>query len=422
MREKIFRDPVHNFIPVEDELALFIINSQEFQRLRRIRQLGTSYVTYHGAEHSRFTHSLGAYHIMNRVLKRFTEIGIALSDQDKLVATIGALVHDLGHGPFSHVWEKVIGRGKKHEAWTREIIAGDTDVGKLLRERDHKLPERILEFLDGTYQVRFLSSLISSQLDVDRMDYLLRDSLLTGASYGKFDLERVIQVLAVDRDNVVVNYKGLLNVEEYLLARYFMYWQVYLHRTTRAQEVLLKSLLERARDLIGDKGADLVTAPAPLKPFFGGEPDLRAYLLVDDYDIFASIKGWSVGPDKVLSDLCHRFINRRLLKPVFDDHDDDIALERSEDVKAFLKARGWDPQYYFAIDRTSDVTYDYYLAEEHDERQKPAILVMTKEGQPREISKISDVIRGIAGRRKVRRNVYVPEDCREEARRIFKGK
>ena len=195
MKEKIFRDPVHNFIPVDDELALSVINSREFQRLRRIRQLGTSYVTYHGAEHSRFTHSLGAFHIMKRVLKRFDETGIPLSDQDKLVATIGALVHDLGHGPFSHVWEKVIGKDKKHETWTREMIEQDTEVGKLLRGRDPGLPKKVLEFLDGTYPVKYLSSLISSQLDVDRMDYLLRDSLLTGASYGQFDLQRVIQVL-----------------------------------------------------------------------------------------------------------------------------------------------------------------------------------------------------------------------------------
>lgn len=376
-------------------------------------------MTYHGAEHSRFTHSLGAFHIMKRVLKRFDETGIPLSDQDKLVATIGALVHDLGHGPFSHVWEKVIGKDKKHETWTREMIEQDTEVGKLLRGRDPGLPKKVLEFLDGTYPVKYLSSLISSQLDVDRMDYLLRDSLLTGASYGQFDLQRVIQVLGVDRDNVVVSYRGLLNIEEYLLARYFMYWQVYLHRTTRAQEVLLENLLKRAKFLFHNQGAAGITVHPGLIPFFEGRPDLQAYLLVDDHDLFVAVKTWSNGADALLADLCHRFIDRRLPKPVYNEHVEDARLERSEDIKVLLKKSGWDPEYYFAIDRTSDVAYDYYLAEEHHDKQKPSILIMTREGQPREISKVSDVIKGIAGKRKVGQNIYVPEDCREEASKIL---
>ncbi len=194
--EKVFQDPVHGFITVEEPLLLGLIDTPEFQRLRRLRQLGAAAGTYHGAEHTRFGHSLGAMHVMKRVLLRFRDLGIPLDEEDRLAALAAALLHDLGHGPLSHLWEKVTG-GRGHEWWTAAILAGDTAIHRVLRERDLALPGRVLGILQGRHPLAYLSLLVASQLDVDRMDYLLRDGLMTGTSYGRFDLERLIHTMTV---------------------------------------------------------------------------------------------------------------------------------------------------------------------------------------------------------------------------------
>ncbi|MDQ3584463.1 MAG: HD domain-containing protein, partial [Acidobacteriota bacterium] len=236
MNERIYRDPVHNIIRLrtdtdEGRLMVQLIDAPEFQRLRRIKQLGLALYTYQGAEHSRFTHSLGVLHLITRVLDRLSEC-YEIAEADRAAARAAALLHDVGHGSFSHVMEKAL--GFHHEAWTvRAVLSEETEINSVLRAYSPGLPRRVADIIEGKSQPAFLSHLVSSQLDVDRMDYLLRDSLMTGAKYGIYDLEWIINALAIDEehDRIYVTARGLYAVEEYLQARYYMFRQVYFHRT-----------------------------------------------------------------------------------------------------------------------------------------------------------------------------------------------
>ncbi len=265
MAERIYRDPVHNIIRLqtdsdEGELMMRLIDAAEFQRLRRIKQLGLGLYTYQGAEHSRFTHSLGAFHLMTRVLDRLGET-YAIDPDDRVAARAAALLHDVGHGSFSHVMEKVL--NFHHERWTVQVILDEqSEIGELLRSHSDDLPQKVASIIEGKFQPSALAQLVSSQLDVDRMDYLLRDSLMTGAKYGIYDLEWIINALAIDEaaDRVYVQARGLYAVEEYLQARYYMFRQVYFHRTLRSAEAVLRSIMRRALHLLDD-GEDVWHAP-----------------------------------------------------------------------------------------------------------------------------------------------------------------
>src|SRR4029079_16395280 len=261
MPERIYRDPVHNIIRLqtdsdEGDLMMRLIDATEFQRLRRIKQLGLGLYTYQGAEHSRFTHSLGAFHLMSRVLDRLAEKH-RIDEQDHAAARAAALLHDVGHGSFSHVMEKVL--GFHHEKWTVEVLLSmETEVGQRLRQHSADLPAKVAAIIEGKFQPAALAQLVSSQLDVDRMDYLLRDSLMTGAKYGIYDLEWIINALAIDEehDRIYVAARGLYAVEEYLQARYYMFRQVYFHRTLRSAEAVLRAILRRALQLM-EVGGDI---------------------------------------------------------------------------------------------------------------------------------------------------------------------
>src|SRR6187549_2652364 len=251
MAERIYRDPVHNIIRLqtdsdEGELMMRLIDAAEFQRLRRIKQLGLGLFTYQGAEHSRFTHSLGAFHLMTRVLDRLSET-YSIDPEDRVAARAAALLHDVGHGSFSHVMEKVL--NFHHEGWTVQVILDEhSEIGQLLRSHSSDLPQKVASIIEGKFQPAALAQLVSSQLDVDRMDYLLRDSLMTGAKYGIYDLEWIIKSLEIDEENdrLYVSARGVYAVEDYLQARYYMFRQVYFHRTLRSAESILRSLLKRA--------------------------------------------------------------------------------------------------------------------------------------------------------------------------------
>ncbi len=265
MRERIYRDPVHNIIRLrtdtdEGNLMVSLIDAPEFQRLRRIKQLGLALFTYQGAEHSRFTHSLGVLHLITRVLDRLAE-SHEIADEERAAARAAALLHDVGHGSFSHVMEKVL--GFHHEALTvRAVLDDATEINQVLRNYSATLPRRVADIIEGKFQPAYLAQLVSSQLDVDRMDYLLRDSLMTGAKYGIFDLEWIINALAVDAENdrIYVTARGLYAVEEYLQARYYMFRQVYFHRTLRSAEAVLRSILRRALEVTAE-GGEVYCAP-----------------------------------------------------------------------------------------------------------------------------------------------------------------
>lgn len=416
MSERNYRDPLHNIISLnesvpEDRLLVDLIDTAEFQRLRRIRQLGLAMFTYQGAEQSRFTHSIGVMHVMTRALNLLGS-HYNISDEARAVGRAGALLHDLGHGPLSHVVEKVF--GFHHEAWTSRIILDDaTEVNRVLRGFDAQLPEKLASLYQHTYSPGFVSQMVSSQLDCDRMDYLLRDSLMTGAKYGVFDIEWVLHALRIDaaRDRIYVDAKGLYAVEEYLKARYYMFRQVYFHRTLRSAEAVLISALNRARTLIerGELGFRIPDSVFEMM-LMGEAVSTSQYLQLDDTDVTFRMKEWSRDDDEILSDLAQRLIHRRLFKAI----DLGPVVEQSfrENAEQIVRRGGFDPQYYLITDRAADVPYygDYSPI-----GVDPKSLIYVETGQPssiREISEVSEVVRGMRGYRIDR--VCVPLEVADE--------
>lgn len=403
-------DPVHGIILLRERWLLNLVDTPEFQRLRRIRQLGASFGTYHGAEHTRFGHSLGALHIMERILRRFRDIGVQVDEEAGMLARAAALLHDVGHGPLSHALEGILTPGVDHEAWTRRVLLEDTVLHRRLRAVDASLPEKVADVLAGRARPTWISSLVSSQLDVDRMDYLLRDALYTGADYGRFQLDRILHTLALDGDRVVIRHKGLQAAEEYVLARYFMYWRVYLHKTTRGQEVLLKAIVRRAQAL-----EETEPAAARLARLWQGNPSLADYLRVDDTDLLVALKGWAEAKDPVLADLSRRFLSRRLLKPVFHAPAPGLAPEALSIAADIVERAGFPPESYCLLDSAANIPYDPYIRPNSGGVGKP-ILVAVDAGPPVEISQLSPLIRSLATQRIAAVNLYVPEECRPAVR------
>src|SRR5256885_8096306 len=305
-----------------------LIDAAEFQRLRRIKQLGLGLYTYQGAEHSRFTHSLGALHLMTRVLDRLSET-YSIDPADRIAARAAALLHDVGHGSFSHVMEKVL--NFHHERWTVQVILDQqSEIGELLRSHSSDLPFRVASIIEGTFQPSALAQLVSSQLDVDRMDYLLRDSLMTGAKYGIYDLEWIINALQIDEehDRIYVAARGLYAVEEYLQARYYMFRQVYFHRTLRSAEAVLRSIIQRALHLFNEGREVWHAAGTAFEKLLARKQlTITEHLEMDDSDVIFHMKQWQHSSDAVLSDLSRRFIGRRLFKAI----DLDMPQEERED-------------------------------------------------------------------------------------------
>jgi len=425
MSERIYRDPVHNIIRLrtdtdEGDLMRRLIDTPEFQRLRRIKQLGLGLYTYQGAEHSRFTHSLGAFHLMTRVLDRLGE-RYAIAPDDRVAARAAALLHDIGHGSFSHVMEKVL--SFHHEQWTVQVILSDqTEVGELLRSYSPELPQRVAAIIEGTFQPSALSQLVSSQLDVDRMDYLLRDSLMTGAKYGIYDLEWIINALAIDQasDRIYVEARGLYAVEEYLQARYHMFRQVYFHRTLRSAEAVLRSIIRRALELL-DQGQEVWHAKGTaFEKILRRKPlDITEHLQLDDSDFVFHVKQWQRSADAILSDLSGRFVTRKLFKAIDLDMPQKELTEFLSAAREAVSKAGFDPVYYFIEDHASDVPYyNYYTAENAE--PKSHIFVETGYAHPqiREISEVSEVVRGLQHGYELHR-VCFPAEVKEAVYRLY---
>ncbi len=415
MPERIYRDPVHNIIRVRTDtdagkLLVQLIDAREFQRLRRVKQLGLALYTYQGAEHSRFAHSLGVLHLMTRVLDRLRERH-ELAAQDCTAVLCAAMLHDIGHGPFSHVMEKVW--GFHHETWTARIVTSEeTEVGQLLAAYDAELPRRVADIIEGRFRPAALAQLVSSQLDVDRMDYLLRDSLMTGAKYGVYDLEWILSSLAIDEtgDRLYVQARGLYAVEEYLQARYYMFRQVYYHRTLRSAEAVLRSILRRALELT-DAGDELWYAPGTaFERMLRRAPLVLAdYLEMDDTDILFHVKQWQRAGDPVLRDLACRFVERRLFKAVDLDMPE---AERDEFVRAartIVEQHGFAPDYYFTEDYARDVTGAYYTAE----GVEPQARIFVEDGyarpRVRPINEVSEIAQGLQRGYAMHRICFPPE-------------
>jgi HD superfamily phosphohydrolase len=400
--QRNYRDPLHNIISLnedlaEDRLIVDLIDSAEFQRLRRIKQLGLAMFTYQGAEHSRFTHSLGVMHLMTRALNLLA-IHHSISEEARIVGRVGALLHDLGHGPFSHVIEKVF--HFHHEDWSRNIVLDEsTEVNQILQRFDSSLPEKLASLYQHKYKPAFVSQLVSSQLDCDRMDYLLRDSLMTGAKYGIYDLEWVLHALKIDEasDRVYVEAKGLYAVEEYLQARYYMFRQVYFHRTLRSAEAVLVSTLKRASELLEQNALGFRMHDSIFEKLLRGEQvKTSEYLQLDDTDVTFYLKQWMNDKDSILADLSQRFIHRKLFKAV------DLELTGNAAEKFWITAReivaqaGLNPDYYLITDRAADIPY-YGIYSPEGVAPEKLIYIETGGAQSviKEISQVSEVVRGM---------------------------
>jgi HD superfamily phosphohydrolase len=424
MSERIYRDPVHNIIRLrtdtrEGQLLVRLIDAPEFQRLRRIKQLGLALYTYQGAEHSRFAHSLGVLHLITRVLDRLGE-SHPIDEEDRAAARAAALLHDVGHGSFSHVMEHVL--GFHHEDWTvRAVLSEETEINRVLCDYSPTLPRRVADIIEGKFQPAFLAQLVSSQLDVDRMDYLLRDSLMTGAKYGIYDLEWILGALAVDAENdrIYVAARGLYAVEEYLQARYYMFRQVYFHRTLRSAEAVLRSTLRRALELV-EAGEEVWCAPGTAfeKVLRRQTLTLQDHLEMDDSDVLFHLKQWRRTKDTVLNDLSHRFIGRRLFKALDLDMPPGERAQFLAAARACVARAGFEPRFYFIEDHAGDVPYyNYYTAEGAE--PKARIYVEDGYARPRirEISEVSGAVRGL--QRYQLDRICFPPEVKEEIYALY---
>jgi uncharacterized protein len=401
--EKVFKDPVHRYVHVKDQVIWDLIGTKEFQRLRRIRQLGTTYLTFHGAEHSRLNHSLGVYEIVRRIVDDVFQGRPQWSQNERLLSLCAALLHDLGHGPFSHSFEKVF--HLDHEHFTQEIILGDTEVNQVLSKVGKDFPKHVAEVIAKTYANKQVVSLISSQIDADRMDYLQRDAYFTGVSYGHFDMERILRVMRPREDQVVIKSSGMHAVEDYIMSRYQMYWQVYFHPVTRSAEVILTKILHRAKELY-QQDHTFKYDPLHFYSLFEEHVSLEDYLKLDEAVIMFYFQTWEEEDDPVLSDLCRRFMNRNLFKYV--EFDPAKEYRKYSDLEALFKKAGIDPEYYLVVDSSSDLPYDFYRPGEEEERL-PIHLQMPN-NELKELSRQSDIVDAISGKRRTDHKLYYPAD------------
>jgi uncharacterized protein len=401
--EKVFKDPVHRYVHVHDRVIWDLIGTKEFQRLRRIKQLGTTYLTFHGAEHSRFNHSLGVYEIIRRIIDDVFDGRPEWNKDERLVCLCAGLLHDLGHGPFSHSFEKVF--DLDHEEFTRKIILGDTEVNKVLSKVAANFPKKVAEVIAKTYQNKQVVSLISSQIDADRMDYLQRDAYFTGVSYGHFDMERILRVMRPREDQVVIKQSGMHAVEDYIMSRYQMYWQVYFHPVSRSAEVILTKILHRAKHL-HEKYYSFKHHPIHFYSLFEDETSLQDYLKLDESIILYYFQMWQEEEDAILSDLCRRFMNRNLFQYV--EFDPAKEYKKMAELSLLFKKCGIDPEYYLVVDSSSDLPYDFYRPGEEEERLP--IQLLLKNNEIRELSRESAIVDAISGKRRTDHKLYFPAD------------
>ena len=387
-----------------------LIDAAEFQRLRRIKQLGLALYTYQGAEHSRFTHSLGALHLATRTLDNLGA-KYKISAEARVAVRAAALLHDIGHGAFSHVIETIL--DFHHEDFTiQAVLSDETEVGNILRSFSAELPQNVAGIIAGTFRPAALAQLVSSQLDVDRMDYLLRDSLMTGAKYGVYDLEWIIKSLEIDEENdrLYVSARGIYAVEDYLQARYYMFRQVYFHRTLRAAETILRSVLRRALQLFAEGKTIWYAAGTVFESVLAGKKlTLKEHLEMDDSDVMFHIKQWQNSDDRILADLSKRFLHRRLFK-VFDvDMPDDERQSFLDRARKAVENAGFNTDYYFIEDKIGDFPYYFYTKDE----SQPKNQIYVEEGfsRPaiREISEVSAAVRGLQKGYQIHRVCFPPE-------------
>ncbi len=378
--EKVFRDPIHGYVRVDESVVWKCIQTKEFQRLRRIKQLGSTSLVYHTGEHSRFAHSLGVYEIVRRMINEVRDLREKLTDYEKVTVMLAGLLHDIGHAPFSHSFETIMKR--KHEEYTVQIISQPSEVKSVLDSYSPHLADDVASVINGTHPNGILCQLVSSQLDADRMDYLLRDSYFTGTKYGEFDLERILRTMRVSNDQLVVKVSGMHTIEDYIMARYHMYWQVYYHPVSRSYDVLLKNIFKRLVDLyLGDPEKILKEYPmyrALLTKEVMSNEDI--YLL-DDPCCLYSFQLMRKGDDEILADLTRRLLDRDLFKY--------CNIDKSDEILKRLKEKDFDLDYYFYQDHQTQNPYSPYNGKTH------SIWVLLENKEIGELSSISNIVSSI---------------------------
>ncbi|MEJ7769147.1 MAG: HD domain-containing protein [Chitinophagaceae bacterium] len=381
---KIINDPVFGFITIDNQLIFKIISHPLYQRLRRIHQMAFAHLVFPGAVHTRLHHSLGAYHLMNSALTELRNKGASITAQEEEAAKIAILLHDAGHGPFSHALENVLVKGIHHETLSLLIM-------RILNQQFEGQLEMAIEIFTGNYPKHFLHQLVSGQLDVDRMDYLTRDSFFTGVSEGMIAYDRILKMLVVHNGNLMIEEKGIYTTEKFLVSRRLMYWQVYLHKTVLSAEKMLVKIIERAQELIAQH--EEVKAASPVLDFFlqhnftndaiGNHLD--KFCLLDDYDVLATIKNWMFHPDRILSLLCRCLVERRLFKVNLQAASFDterVNAIRSE-VCQLLNISKEEARYFVLQGQSESTTYD--PLDEH-------INVLFKDGTVRDISQVDNAL------------------------------
>ena len=396
---KVMRDPLHGYIYVHYQVIWDCINAKEFQRLRRIHQLGGDFQVYHTAEHSRFSHSLGVYEIVRRMLCEVEGLAQCLSEYEKVTVMLAGLLHDLGHGPFSHAFESI--STCRHEEFTKRMILEDSQIHEILKSVDENLPKDVASVIDYEHQNDLLNQIVSGQLDADRMDYLLRDAYFTGTSYGNFDLERILRTMRVQDQKLVVKQSGIYSVENYIMARYHMYWQVYLHPIARSYEGLLVCIFKRMKYLfIHDK--EKLKDVEMFYPFLQDDHKVSVeelFYLDETAAMYGFIKLCKC-EDPILQDLAHRILHRRLF-----DYKSIEKEEEMEEVIQSVEKAGFDSDYYIFKDVVTQIAYSPYKQSEGHHN----IWVLLEDGSVKELSEVSDIVKAVSKvKRKKDKKIYYP--------------
>lgn len=382
----LLNDPIYGFITIKSDLVKSIIEHPYFQRLRRIRQLGMTHLVYSGAHHTRFHHALGAMHLATQAIEILRSKGHDISNEEEEATEIAVMLHDIGHGPFSHALENAIVRGVKHE-----------ELSDLFMNRLNTLfggaISLAIDIFRSRYHKKFLHQLVSGQLDMDRMDYLNRDSFFTGVSEGVIGYDRIIKTLNVHENNLVIDAKGLYSVEKFIIARRLMYWAVYLHKTVLSAEIQLVNILKRAKEL-SMGGAELFSTSA-LKKFLHADFSLEnfnadaslldSFALLDDYDVVASIKEWANHPDKILSLLCTGMVNRKLFRIEINGNPFEANVEEEMRKKIKKHFNVDDKECDYLIDAGTVVNHAYDSTNEK-------INILYKDGSVKDITTASDLM------------------------------
>lgn len=396
---KVMRDPLHGYIHVQYQVIWDCINAKEFQRLRRIHQLGGDFQVYHTAEHSRFAHSLGVYEVVRRMIYEVKGLSDCLSEYEMVTVMLAGLLHDIGHGAFSHAFESIT--TCRHEVFTRRIILEDSQIHDILMKVDKNLPHDVASIISYEHKNDILNQIVSGQLDADRMDYLLRDAYFTGTSYGHFDLERILRTMRVKDQRLVVKQSGIYSVENYIMARYHMYWQVYLHPIARSYEGLLVCIFKRMKYLF-------IHDPEKVKDVEMFHPFLQEGYEVTNEELFyldesAAMYGFiklCKSEDAILRDLAHRILNRQLFEYKTVEDESEI-----EEIIQNVKEAGFDSDYYIFQDAVTQIAYSPYKQSEAHHN----IWVLLEDGSVKELSQVSDIVKAVSKvKSKQDKKVYYP--------------